>query len=299
MKRLFLSVMFLFAVISSGHAEEKTMTIRSDQRIHSVEASFSYDVFVTYGTSRAVKIEYDEIYEPYIKAECISGKLYLRVEELPAKLRISERAKLNVYLEMTDIDDLDLSGSAEIIFDGEYDAADLDIDLSGASRLSKLDVSGESLSLDCSGASKFDLTGDFADDVDMDLSGAVNASLVASSPELEVDMSGASKIFISGKFSSADLSCSGAGTMEVEGQARHLSVECSGASNCEAKDFEVKTADVELTGAGKAKVCASDSIVAKVSRASKLIYYGDPEIETYDNESSIIKGSKPLKGVSL
>lgn len=294
MKRLILSAMFCFAVIASGYAEEKTMTIRSDQRIHSVEASFSYDVFVTYGTSRTVRIEYDEIYEPYIKAECVSGKLCLRVQELPAKLRIAERAKLSVYLEMVSIEDIDLSGAAEIVFDGHFDADELDLDLSGSSRLSKLIVDGESLSVDCSGASRFDLSGDFSEDIDMDLSGAVNVSLVASAPELEVDMSGASKIFISGKFTSSDLSCSGAGALEMEGSGKTLAVECSGACNYQAKDFKVKEAEIELGGASKAKVSASEKIVAKLSRASRLIYYGDPEIQTFDQDANIVKGSDSI-----
>ena len=214
----------LLAAFLQAGAENRTMTVRSSDRIQSIDASFSYEIHVTHGNSRTVTVEYDPVYEEYMKVECSFGKLYLRMEKLPAKLRLSERMTLKVYMEMSKIKDIDMSGASSVTFDGAYDAEDLDIDLSGAARIGFLEVSGESLSLNSSGAANFELRGAFSEDIDMNLSGASNGYVSLKAPELEVDMSGASKLYVFGSYDSTDLHCSGAGNIEIEGDGDTLNL---------------------------------------------------------------------------
>lgn len=289
----------LLAAFLQAGAENRTMTVRSSDRIQSIDASFSYEIHVTHGNSRTVTVEYDPVYEEYMKVECSFGKLYLRMEKLPAKLRLSERMTLKVYMEMSKIKDIDMSGASSVTFDGAYDAEDLDIDLSGAARIGFLEVSGESLSLNSSGAANFELRGAFSEDIDMDLSGASNGYVSLKAPELEVDMSGASKLYVFGSYDSTDLHCSGAGNIEIEGDGDTLNLKCSGACTCEASAFDVRNANVELSGASKAMVNAAIRVVADVSKTSKLTYYGDPEVRNVNEWANIRQERKPQVGMAL
>ena len=82
-----------------------------------------------------VTIVYDSMYEDYMSVNYygISGTL---------------------CLEMTKVEDIELSGASSITFEGEFSTTELDLDMSGASHLHSLKIKGTSLSADCSGASK-------------------------------------------------------------------------------------------------------------------------------------------------
>ena len=107
---------------------------------------------------------------------------------------------------------------------------------------------------------------------------------------LEADMSGASSFKCEGKYSKADIRCSGASNAEIAGHVGNAEYECSGASSIDAQDFIAKTVNVELTGACKADVHASDDLYYNVSRASKMTYYGDAKLHNRSTDTNIVKG---------
>jgi hypothetical protein len=53
----------------------------------------------------------------------------------------------------------------------------------------------------------------------------------------------------------------------------------SGASKLNADDLQVRTAQISISGAGKAEVAVSDSLKVAISGAGKVTYRGNPTIE--------------------
>lgn len=72
---------------------------------------------------------------------------------------------------------------------------------------------------------------------------------------------------------------SGATRVTVDGMAGELLATMSGASRLDAEDLQVKTAQLSISGAGKAEVWPSDSLKVSISGAGKVTYRGNPTIE--------------------
>jgi hypothetical protein len=71
---------------------------------------------------------------------------------------------------------------------------------------------------------------------------------------------------------------SGAGDMTISGGAQSQTVRISGAGNYNAREFQTEATEVSITGAGNARVNASKSVIATVSGAGVVTYYGSPQV---------------------
>ena len=71
----------------------------------------------------------------------------------------------------------------------------------------------------------------------------------------------------------------GATRVTADGTVTELMATMSGASKLIASDLLVKSAQLSISGAGKAEVSASDSLKVAISGAGKVTYSGDPVIE--------------------
>jgi hypothetical protein len=71
---------------------------------------------------------------------------------------------------------------------------------------------------------------------------------------------------------------SGASRISLEGSGADLDVNASGASVVELGNFLCNDADIDLSGASRATVNASDTLSVTLSGASTLYYYGTPTL---------------------
>ena len=292
MKKFIITLTFLALALLSANAEEKTKTY-SFGNIESLNVEFSYQVHVTKGNSGSVKVVYDSSYEEYIKVDYFSdsNRLWLSMDKkMPKKLTAGHLPQLHVYIEMDEIKTLGISGAASVTFDGEYKGEDLRIELSGASKLKGLNIKGKNLNLTCSGASNSDIKGNFSEDIEIDLSGASKLDFNCNGKDLTAEVSGASKLDFTGDYDSADVRCSGASSSKMEGSADEAEFECSGASKIEAKEFITKNLRAELSGASKAEVHATSNLTYSISRACKIVYYGDAVLKNVSAEPNVVKG---------
>jgi uncharacterized protein YjbI with pentapeptide repeats len=72
---------------------------------------------------------------------------------------------------------------------------------------------------------------------------------------------------------------SGATRVTVDGTVDELLATMSGASRLDADSLQVKTAQLSISGAGKAEVSASEVLKVSISGAGKVTYRGNPTIE--------------------
>ena len=78
--------------------------------------------------------------------------------------------------------------------------------------------------------------------------------------------------------------------MEMKGRGESIRLRASGACKVDAKDYTVKNAVVELTGAGVAKIAVTDELRHNVSTASKLTYYGTPKMINISEIKNVVQG---------
>ncbi|MBR5298819.1 MAG: DUF2807 domain-containing protein [Bacteroidales bacterium] len=299
MKRLLLTLAAAAIALFTANAGEKTKTYNFDD-ITAIDANFLYSIHVTEGRSDKVTVVYDDMLETFLDLEVdykdgtlrLSRKVRDKKSEKKFGRWVSgvDRERVDVYLEMDTIKSIRISGAANITFEGTFKADDLDIDISGASALKALQVNGKSMDVDCSGASRLSVSGNFSKEVGIELTGASRMTYTGDSETLEADMSGASSFTCEGKYSTADINCSGASKAELTGKVGNAEYEGSGASNIDAQDFIAKTVSVELSGASKAKIHASDDIYYNVARASTVTYYGDAKLHNRSVDTNIIRG---------
>jgi hypothetical protein len=73
----------------------------------------------------------------------------------------------------------------------------------------------------------------------------------------------------------------GATRVTVDGNVNELMATMSGASRLDAESLRVKTAEVSISGAGRAEVSASDILKVAISGAGKVTYTGNPVVEKH------------------
>lgn len=107
--------------------------------------------------------------------------------------------------------------------------------------------------------------------------------------DLAIDLSGASKSQFSGEASRINVQLSGASVLRVNGDGTQLSADLSGASLLQAFSFPVAEADVTVSGASKASISVSRSLVANASGASTIRYRGEPAVRQRVSGASTVQ----------
>ena len=280
MKRLFLALAVL-AIGTLSAAAQNTLTkeYKFDDVTHIIAHSV-YSIEVTQGKSNKVTIEYDERYKDRLVVNYVRGRLELAVESAKGKGFWNNNKgseKIKVYMQMPTIKEIELSGAATLAANGNFKTDELEIDLSGASSVSGLQISGNELSVECSGASKLTMAGNW-DSIEADGSGACKISINGDADSFEGDFSGAVSAGIYGGHKNTEIDCSGAAKVTLEGNTKYLKATVSGASSLKGEKFEAQNGYAELTGASNAKIRCTGELKTMISRASSLTHYGNPTI---------------------
>lgn len=191
----------------------------------------SFNVFISQGETESVRLEVDEKYIDLVETNVNRNQLDVSFK---CGSTIKNPEKMDVYITMKTIDELNFSGAANVKSMGNLNFNTLEIEGAGAANI-KLQLSGQNLKLYSSGAANIEITGQ-ADIVNLEGSGASNieinkleikdlkartsgASKVSCSVtgELKINASGASHVKYSGNPSSVDITESGAAKISKKG----------------------------------------------------------------------------------
>lgn len=304
MKKILTIAILLVTVFISAEAKEKSLKYNCGDIVsikHDSSCSISFEFHITKGKSKSVEIVYDSKLEEQIKGfsldvdyKALDKSLSVGVAQFPKNIRKRLQSlkltPVKVYLEMDEISSIGLGGASAVFFDGTFSSSDLDIELSGAASFSTpLIIDGRSLSVGCSGASEVAIYGDF-DMVSIQSSGASFVDYRGNSKNIEGGFSGASKLYLQGDYMKSEIECSGASNVEMKGKGEIIRLGASGACKVDAKDYSVKNAEIELSGASIAKITVTDELRHDVSIASKLTYYGNPKMENLPENKNVVQG---------
>jgi len=198
-----ISLSFGFSKIKgSGDVITETRDLSGFKSID-VGGAFSVEIFAQQKFS--VEITADDNIIPLIKTEISNGEL-----QIGRKKRFSTKSRVKIRVYAPNIENLDISGASRIsLIDLKNEL--LKIDSSGAS---KITVEGETnrLVIDTSGASRIDTSKLPAQKVLVDSSGA-SRILVNANENLTVDLSGASSVKYRGEPKKINKKTSGASSL--------------------------------------------------------------------------------------
>ena len=281
MKKIVVMFVALAATFSLAFAEPeaKYTTVNrhfNHQDFNRLAVGHSFQVDLTFADTYSIDLEVPDFIEPYLRVKNVAGKLTISLEKLPVdiqhKLNRSD-AKLYAKVSMPSLIGLELSGSSRLSASGllQLDTKNLDIDLSGASKLDELHAKGvDRLTIDASGASSCHLD---VESVEMraDVSGSSHLKWDGVALRANIDGSGASHCRLEGNVAKMDIEASGASKVVSNGETEVASVEVSGASSCRISVSEKLT--YELSGASTLRVKDQGaSIRGECSRGSKVVF---------------------------
>ena len=233
MKKLLIS---LFVLISISATAQKWETIKGNGEVKketrevssftSLASQGSMNVQISYGNSNSVTVEADENLLPYIETKVEDGRLMIRSKK---NVNLKSKSKMNVYVSMTKINSLKLSGSGNISGDGAFtNDSKTDMAVSGSGNLTLTFDKFKDLDLAIAGSGNIDLKGNATNSISAQISGSGNidcSNINSNDVDAKISGSGNVKVYAS---NSIDAKISGSGNVFYKGNAPKITSKVAG-----------------------------------------------------------------------
>lgn len=233
MKKLFFLILMLSGVqlfaqpwkTINGDGNRKTET-RPVADFTSLSSHGAIDVKINYGHSNSIRIEADENLLPYIQANVENGKLVIQTKK---NVNLRSKTKMTVYVLMTKINTLQLSGSGNIEGDGSFATDEkTELMLSGSGNIHLSSATFKDVGLAISGSGNMVLKGGSANTVSVAISGSGNADcsdVAANRVEVKISGSGNARVQANKRLSA---NINGSGNVFYKGTATDISTKIAG-----------------------------------------------------------------------
>ncbi|HSN08199.1 MAG TPA: head GIN domain-containing protein, partial [Hanamia sp.] len=184
------------------------------------------DVKIVYGNSNSIQVEADENLLPYIETNVENGKLIIQPKK---NMNLRSRSKMVVYVSMTKINMLQLSGSGNIDGNGSFTTDDqTEITLSGSGNIHLNSDAFKDLHFAISGSGNIVAKGGPANTVSVAVSGSGNvdcSDVAANDVEVKISGSGNARVHAN---KSLTANISGSGNVFYKGNATNISTKVAG-----------------------------------------------------------------------
>lgn len=126
---------------------------------------------------------------------------------------------------------------------------------------------------------------------ELDLDGAVDVigKNEMKLDDLHIDADGAVEIELNLSLDKLEMTCDGASEVKLVGKCNNAAIRIDGAGELQATDFEIEDLDIEIDGAGSAKVSVRDNLKAEVDGAGSILYKGTPNVSSEINGAGSIR----------
>ena len=112
------------------------------------------------------------------------------------------------------------------------------------------------------------------------------------SGSLDISLSGSGNIDLKLDTEKVGTQISGAGNIKFSGTSKDSNLSISGSANYNGLELETQNTSIEISGSGRAKVNASESLKARISGSGSVQYKGKP-----DKVNTNISGSGSVKTI--
>jgi len=109
-------------------------------------------------------------------------------------------------------------------------------------------------------------------------SGAATINLVVNAETLDIDTSGSARISVAANVETLYVDSNGASTFNLSGTTNLLDISGSGSTRINANDLQTTTANINISGAGRAYIAVSDYLNVRISGSGRVTYSGNPRI---------------------
>ena len=210
-------------VTGSGNVIKET---RELSNFHSIDIGSAFEIELIKSNETKIVIETDDNIMPYIETSVRGGEL-----DVDHDVDLKNPTKLSLIIYYKNINELHISGAAELFSSDIITANHLELRFSGASEVS-IKIQAKS--------------------IDAKISGASNADFEGSAHDAEFDISGAAVVRAYGlEINNLDLEASGASTVKVLVLDR-FTIDASGASSVRYKGSPTLNLD-DISGAASFK----------------------------------------------
>ncbi|MDD4646567.1 MAG: DUF2807 domain-containing protein [Bacteroidales bacterium] len=195
-----------------------------------------------------------------------NGKVETQEKTISAFNRLVINGNFHVFLEQSDKPSLriELDENLFDIVKIKQEGSTLRID----TRLSILQASEKNLYIGVKDLEKMELTG----------SVKVVADSVLRMETLTILVSGAGRIDLPVEVKKLRLDLSGASECDFRGKVDELRIHLSGAGDIDATDLIARDVEVDMSGAGSARVNAKENLDVSISGVGSVRYLGEPKI---------------------
>ena len=191
-------------------------------------------------------------------------------------LSIGISKNLSITITMPQLNKLVVSGDCKGSATGFISNNDLDLNLSGASRLDA-DLQAGTTKLNISGDSK--INGDLTSaDTQIELSGDSDLNMTMKTGRIGITASGDSEVRGSLQALDCRITLLGASTCTLTGSCGNTVIAGSGESNVNSPELIALSADVTLTGASRTSIYTDGTLNIDINGDSTLNYSGSPSI---------------------
>jgi len=184
------------------------------------------DVQINYGTSNSITVQADENLLQYIETSVENGKLVIQPKK---NMNLKSRSKIIVYVSMTKINTLQLSGSGNINGSGAFENdGKTNMMVSGSGNININSGNFKQLGLFVSGSGNIDLKGGSANDLEVAVSGSGNidcSNVRTENAEVKISGSGNARVNAS---KSITANISGSGNVFYKGDPGNVSTKVIG-----------------------------------------------------------------------
>ncbi len=191
------------------------------------------NVYLKQGSAPYFRIDTDENIHKYIKIKFDGDNLVIYTD------KAVKPTKLNIFITLTDCNDIILDGSGNIEFVGKLNTTYCNIDINGSG------------------------------DIEMEN---------VKSNKTNVSLDGSGDIYFSKLYTDkVRISLAGSGDIRFVGKANSCDVKIIGSGDVDLDDFVIDYFSAEILGSGDISVYVNKSLKAKVFGSGDILYLGEPE----------------------
>ena len=222
MKKILLALALLAGIQSFAQWPwekiEGNGNLRKEKRevgnFNAIASSGSWDVMVAYGESNTIQLEGDENLLEYIETKVEGGKLNIKAKK---SVNLRSKHKITVYVSLTRLTEVSLSGSGDIMGEGKFDnegttrfrlsgsgsiklafnkVKDVETSISGSGNI-RLSGSTHAVSAHISGSGNTDCSELICDEASANISGSGNVKINANK-SIDAKIAGSGNVYYKG-----------------------------------------------------------------------------------------------------
>jgi len=256
MKKVMLIWLAATAIISAVQAQSKKETRPVDEFVK-ITFRLPGTVYVRQGSPQKLEIEGNAEFIGRVETTVSEGRLSIGQEEGWKNWRWRDNERVTVWITTPAIEALTVSGSGDLIAEGQWTTG--------------------SLNLNVSGSGSMEVTVGASENIDANLSGSGKLFVAGSSKTFSSRVSGSGRTRMKmNVYETTALHVSGSGKIEASGSTGILQVHISGSGEVLALGLDSNKSDVRITGSGEAEVAVKDVLEATLAGSGSLLYRGSP-----------------------